>query len=1325
MAAGDIKSVTPRADGWSVDVVIDSWGAKSLPCVYDFGLGANVNDPTAAKFILTVVSLGFDATGATTTHTRTIYGVGKDGNKAIRKPYPDQAVLDETVSGSDLVVRVGLSDPIYAKDKSGDGNSGTNAIFAIAAGWATNSGSTNQTSGTCTTNNSTLAYPKLLCKTAEWFGGRPVIAASSILFEVIPILDNWISNNRPYACVVANLTDGTHNLPETITNWGLSTAGVDATGASVVVASHTFSLSTMTQGTVCTISYTAYPWVGDSDSIVTSSLTLTASAARSVEFLNDKNGTFNSRIAFVDPASGSNSTGVTVAKVGGNLATAKASPYKTIWGARQGIRADNLTNYSRGDCDAGVIYLLAGEYYWTHDTYLGDSPYNGTMVPTTFAELLVVRDPDTSIDSVIIDENYAYSGTILCRHCRLKEVTLKYGVSLGGQIDADTIILDGCKINNAHADDSIANNYVAIAFLRCIFDPFARGPAVDGYGNNPVMFVRGCTGTIGAAVIDCLWTGNRITQDSSFTGYSPIRVKAGNTDALVYCNYWLNMSFYVGDDNATPKTCANLGIIQNLFESANAPGPIFQIFADGDTEHLTNSTIAYNTAVGRDNSDSPIGGRINEFYNDGALVTLTNVRESFCVGRQINRKGDVYSTNGTYVGNWPILNGCSVRGNVYGSAAGVWGLGDYGGLYSKYGTITFNFTNPLDRPNLGGNGDYTPTAGSDLLNRVPAAWAWMPYDLNGNRRATDGTGAAGAYAAATEAAPTVTGVTSSPNTGTAKIGDVISISVVFSVAVDVTGSPQILMANGGAGVQAPYYSGSTSTTLVFHYTVVAGDTSAGLQTASTSALTLNSGTIVSHSDGTTAAILILPAPANLGVAVDGIAPTVTINQASGQVDPTSTSPVNFTVVFSESVSDFATGDVSLTGTAGATTGTVTGSGTTYNVAVSGMTGSGTVIVSLAAGVAHDAAGNASAASTSTDHTVTYAPPVPDIPTNLTIAAGSGQIVLDCDVVSGATGYTWYRSMDSGSTYNILIDQDGTSYIDDLLTNGFHYYYKVLAYNDNGDSGLSVAVDAVPGTPPPLNAQINPNGSLNSNANIYTPGGPNGALDTLASDFTATLPTPIKTFPFAILCWAKLAYSNFLGGDASIVDVMCGLSNSGVAGVMPPATAVLVAVNQWRDRGEVWGYFYEGSTETEIHDSLIFGSWIPVMLVVTSATARRLYVGSNAPTIQTSGTSIPLSAGDSASWLDTVIVGPLLGKIARVAIVTVDPTPAQWTQWKTGLFTAAQVFPTGLVSSKPLTNNDTDEVSGNGTPSVRDSLAFTNDGPPGSVGAVNLLLMGVG
>ncbi len=122
--------------------------------------------------------------------------------------------------------------------------------------------------------------------------------------------------------------------------------------------------------------------------------------------------------------------------------------------------------------------------------------------------------------------------------------------------------------------------------------------------------------------------------------------------------------------------------------------------------------------------------------------------------------------------------------------------------------------------------------------------------------------------------------------------------------------------------------------------------------------------------------------------IDTTPPTVTIDQAVGQADPTNTSPINFTVVFSEAVADFTTGDVTLSGTAGATTATVTGSGTTYNVAVSGMTSDGTVIASVAAGVAHDAADNANTASTSTDNTVTYDITPPPAPTLLSPAGDS-------------------------------------------------------------------------------------------------------------------------------------------------------------------------------------------------------------------------------------------------------------------------------------------------------------------------------------------------
>lgn len=121
-------------------------------------------------------------------------------------------------------------------------------------------------------------------------------------------------------------------------------------------------------------------------------------------------------------------------------------------------------------------------------------------------------------------------------------------------------------------------------------------------------------------------------------------------------------------------------------------------------------------------------------------------------------------------------------------------------------------------------------------------------------------------------------------------------------------------------------------------------------------------------------------------------PNVTINQATRQADPTSESPVNFTVTFSEPVTGFDSSDVTLGGSAGATTITITNGGDnlTSNVAVGGFMTSGTVTASVRANAGVDAAGNANTASTSTDTSVTYnAPDQITSPIVVTSAADSG------------------------------------------------------------------------------------------------------------------------------------------------------------------------------------------------------------------------------------------------------------------------------------------------------------------------------------------------
>jgi hypothetical protein len=81
----------------------------------------------------------------------------------------------------------------------------------------------------------------------------------------------------------------------------------------------------------------------------------------------------------------------------------------------------------------------------------------------------------------------------------------------------------------------------------------------------------------------------------------------------------------------------------------------------------------------------------------------------------------------------------------------------------------------------------------------------------------------------------------------------------------------------------------------------------------------------------------------LTVEIVNLPPAVAISQAAGQFDPTSGLPIHFTVVFTEPVTGLAPDDITVSGTAPGTRGvTVTGLGTTYDVALDGLTDAGTL-----------------------------------------------------------------------------------------------------------------------------------------------------------------------------------------------------------------------------------------------------------------------------------------------------------------------------------------------------------------------------------------------
>ena len=110
--------------------------------------------------------------------------------------------------------------------------------------------------------------------------------------------------------------------------------------------------------------------------------------------------------------------------------------------------------------------------------------------------------------------------------------------------------------------------------------------------------------------------------------------------------------------------------------------------------------------------------------------------------------------------------------------------------------------------------------------------------------------------------PSITSVSSNEIDTTYSISDTLGITVTFSEAITVTGTPQLTLETGTSDALANYLSGTGTNVLTFQFIVVNGHTSADLDIASSSALSLNSGSIVDAVGNT--ATLTLPNPGAVG-----------------------------------------------------------------------------------------------------------------------------------------------------------------------------------------------------------------------------------------------------------------------------------------------------------------------------------------------------------------------------------------------------------------------------------------------------------------------------
>lgn len=289
-------------------------------------------------------------------------------------------------------------------------------------------------------------------------------------------------------------------------------------------------------------------------------------------------------------------------------------------------------------------------------------------------------------------------------------------------------------------------------------------------------------------------------------------------------------------------------------------------------------------------------------------------------------------------------------------------------------------------------------------------------------------------------APTVASVSAATAYNQAHtVGDTIVVSVTFDQAVDVTGTPTLVLATGVAGRQATYAGGSGTSVLTFSYTVTAGDDTTDLDYAGTTALLPSGGSIRGVSGGIDA-VLALPTPgaigslgANNNIVLDTTAPTLVItDNVNAPLKVGESATITFT--FSEAVKDFTTEDIKVTGSGGTITSlTPNGTNTVFTATFTPQAGvdNGSATITVNPGVYTDQAGNGGGGNSDAIAFDTRAPST--TVSNVTFSADTG---VPGDLVTSVAAQTISGaiSADLGDGEKVQVSLDGATW-NDATTSG--------------------------------------------------------------------------------------------------------------------------------------------------------------------------------------------------------------------------------------------------------------------------------------------------